>query len=265
MILSIDVVLDYALPRPRDVLLQIEAAAMADQRILDSHFTVTSPDPLRAVDGEEAIGQRTWARGEGRLRAEYRARIDIDRVDLDLSRLDAAAPAELPALVIPYVLPSRYCESDRFEAFVERDFADRRGGAKVLAMRDWIARHIDYEAGISTGETTAADTFVRRAGVCRDYAHLLATFARAAMIPARLVSAYAPGVTPPDFHALVEVWLAGSWHIIDATGMARPSEVARIAVGRDATDIAFMTIFGTAELIEQSVQVTREQGGPGAR
>jgi transglutaminase-like putative cysteine protease len=81
--------------------------------------------------------------------------------------------------------------------------------------------------------------------------------ARAASIPARLVSAYAPGVDPPDFHAVVEVWLEGSWHLIDATGMARPEEIVRIGVGRDATDIAFMTVFGSAELYDQQVEVKR--------
>jgi transglutaminase-like putative cysteine protease len=117
--------------------------------------------------------------------------------------------------------------------------------------------NIDYVSGTSDGDTTAAHTFVQRQGVCRDFAHLLASMARAASIPARLVSAYAPGVDPPDFHAVVEVWLEGSWHLIDATGMARPEEIVRIGVGRDATDIAFMTVFGSAELYDQQVEVKR--------
>ena len=39
--------------------------------------------------------------------------------------------------------------------------------------------------------------------------------------------------------------------------MADPAEAARICVGRDATDIAFMTVFGNAQLIEQRVRVER--------
>jgi transglutaminase-like putative cysteine protease len=124
-------------------------------------------------------------------------------------------------------------------------------------MTDWIGREMAYVPGSTSGETSAADAFVARQGVCRDYAHLMASFARAAGIPARLVSGYALGLKPPDFHALVEVWLDGGWHLVDATCLAPTANVARIGVGRDATDIAFMTIFGTAELIEQSVTVTR--------
>ncbi|WP_342454627.1 transglutaminase-like domain-containing protein [Sphingomonas sp. H160509] len=61
----------------------------------------------------------------------------------------------------------------------------------------------------AAAETTALDTFASRSGVCRDYSHLLVSLARAGGIPARCVSAYAPGVDPPDFHAVAELWLAG--------------------------------------------------------
>ena len=100
-------------------------------------------------------------------------------------------------------------------------------------------------------------SFVQRRGVCRDFAHLLISFARAATIPARIVSAYAPDVSPPDFHAVAEIWLDGSWHLVDATGMARPNDIVRIGVGRDATDIAFLTTFGDMVFQEQRVEVKR--------
>ncbi len=261
MRLAIDVLLDYALPptdRPIDVLLQIEAAATVDQRIIAERLTATSPERLRAVKGEDALGQRTWAAGTGRFTARYAATVEIERAVPDLTPLGSTLARDLPGLVLPYLLPSRYIESHLFETFVDRQFGRFAGGAKVIAMRDWIMRELSYVAGVSDGNTTAQATFVRREGVCRDYAHLLAAFARAALIPARLVSAYAPGVTPPDFHAVVELWLDGGWHLVDATGMAAPHEIARIAIGRDATDIAFMTVFGTADLLEQRVTVTAE-------
>jgi transglutaminase-like putative cysteine protease len=86
---------------------------------------------------------------------------------------------------------------------------------------------------------------------------LLVSLARSGGIPARCVSAYAPGVDPPDFHAVAELWLAGGWHLIDPTGMASRDELARVAVGRDATDIAFMTVFGSATMNQQRVTVAR--------
>jgi transglutaminase-like putative cysteine protease len=257
MIVEIRVRLEYFIAEPCDVLLQIEAAAMADQHLVSSNLIVGSPEALVAVEGEESIGQRTWAVGHGTFNVEYDAVVAIDRAMPDFTQFRSDAPREIPALVIPYLMPSRYCESNLFEAFVNREFGGVQGGAKIAAMQRWMASNIDYVAGTSDGDTTAAHTFVQRRGVCRDFAHLLASMARAASIPARLVSAYAPGVDPPDFHAVVEVWLEGSWHLIDATGMARPEEIVRIGVGRDATDIAFMTVFGSADLYNQQVEVKR--------
>ena len=255
MRLQINVTLDYELPQRHDVLLQIEAAAMLDQFIEQSEFHVTSSEPLAATPGDESIGQRTWALGEGRFVATYSAAVLVDRPPFALETLAAVPPRMLPGLVVPYLLPSRYIGSHRFETFVDRRFGTLTGGAKVAAMRDWIERELHYVVGSSTCDTTAGDTFVRREGVCRDYAHLLAAFVRAGGIPARLVSVYAPGVDPPDFHAVVEVWLDSGWWLVDATGMAKPEAMARIAVGRDATDVAFLTVFGSATLIEQRVEV----------
>ncbi|MDO8323921.1 MAG: transglutaminase family protein, partial [Phenylobacterium sp.] len=99
------------------------------------------------------------------------------------------------------------------------------------------------------------DTFVDRAGVCRDFAHLAISLCRAADIPARAVSAYAWKLEPPDLHAVAEVYLGGRWRLIDATGLAPIDGLVRVATGLDAADIAFMTIFGRANLISQSFTV----------
>ena len=257
MQLEIDVMLDYQFAEAADVLLQIEVAQMADQRLIGDRLTVSSPEKLRPVAGEESIGQRTWAVGQGAFHAVYSALVDIERPVIALDDLEAADPRDLPALVLPYVMPSRYVEADRFEPFVESRFGEMNGGQKILSMLDWLTREMAYVPGSSDADTGAMATFVQRQGVCRDYAHLLIAMARAARIPARMVSAYAPDVTPQDFHAVVEIWLSDGWHLVDPTGMAQPGEIARIATGRDATDIAFMTIFGTADMMAQSVSVKR--------
>lgn len=257
MRIAIDVLLDYQLPEPADMLLAVEVAQLPDQILIEDLLTIDGSGPLTPIAGEEGIGRRTWLTAAGRFRATYRATLDLDRPVVDIGGLAAMPRAALPPLVVPYLFPSRYCEADKFEAFVARRFGDLEGGAKVQAMADWIGREMAYVPGSTDAETTAADAFVARQGVCRDYAHLMASFARAAGIPARLVSGYALGLKPPDFHAVVEVWLDGGWHLIDATCLAPTANLARIGVGRDATDIAFMTIFGTAALIEQRVAVSR--------
>ena len=260
MRLLIDAALNYDLPVPADVLLAIEVAQLPDQLLVEDQLTIEGTGPLRAIDGEDSIGRRTWMRAEGNFRASYHAVVEVLRDSRPIDALPITARRDLPAEVIPYVWPSRYCESDRFEAFVQREFSDAEGGAKILTMARWIGEHVDYRFGSSDATTTAVDAFVSRQGVCRDFAHLMASFARAAGVPARLVSAYAWGLDSPDFHAVIEVWLDGAWHLVDATNLAPVDGLVRIAVGRDATDIAFMTVFGTADINDQRVTVTRLDG-----
>ena len=257
MRLRIEVDLDYHFSEATDVLLAIEVAQLADQLLSEDRLTVAGSGPLKPIGAEDGIGRRTWMRAEGHCRASYRATLAVDRPVIAIGGLPTSALPDLPPEVDPYLWPSRYCEADRFEAFVEKTFGALKGGAKVEAMAEWIRREMDYVMGSSDASTTAVDALLSRRGVCRDFAHLLASFARAAGIPARLVSAYSWGLKPPDFHAVVEVWLNGAWHLVDATGLAPIEGLVRICVGRDATDIAFMTIFGTGVMHAQSVQVTR--------
>jgi transglutaminase-like putative cysteine protease len=258
MRLTINALLDYDIPNPADVLLALEVAQAADQNLVTDRLIVSGVDALTPISGEEAIGRRTWTRAGGRMKADYTATVDVNRAAPNLRQLERDNPRHLPALVVPYLFPSRYCEADRFRPLVEREFGGLGGGAKVRAVADWIGSHVAYMSGVSDATTTATDTFIARQGVCRDFAHLMIAMVRAADIPARMVGAYAWRLEPQDFHAVVEVWLEGGWHLVDPTGLAPCEGIVRIGVGRDATDISFMTVFGEARLIEQSVKVTRE-------
>lgn len=257
MRLAIDARLDYSLGRPADLLFALEAAPLPDQRLITDLLTITGVGPLRPIAADGNVGRRTWTRGEGRVTAHYTATVEVDRPATILHGLPADDLLTLPADVVPFIFPSRYCESDRFEAAVERDFGALSGGDKIEAMATWIRGHLTYAAGTSQSKTSAADTYLARKGVCRDFAHLLIALARAADIPARMVAAYAWRLDPPDFHAVVEVWLDGAWQLIDPTGLAPVEGLVRIGVGRDATDIAFLTIFGEALCLAQSVSVER--------
>lgn len=256
MRLNIAVELEYIVEPAADVLLQIEVAAMADQKLIANDLRLSAGGPIVAVAGEDGIGQRTWAPQATILQVNYDATVEIMRPTIDFATLPATAPSAMPAATVPYLLPSRYCESNRFEHFVGEEWADMSGGPLAAAIVAWVREHIAYESGSSSGETSAMATFAERRGVCRDFAHLTVALCRAGGIPARCVSAYAPGVDPPDFHAVAELWLDGGWHLVDTTGMSGCDDIARVAVGRDATDIAFMTVFGGATMNRQIVSVT---------
>lgn len=257
MRMSVDVELDYALSEEGPVLLMLEAAGADGQDLQRVSIDFGMVERIARVPGEEGIGERIILRAKDRVQCRYSAEIQVTRSCPDLNALAGCEVDQMPGDALRYLLPSRYCQAERFAAFVSRRFGDLTGGLKVAAIRDWVEDRLDYVAGASNADTTAADTFLQRQGVCRDYAHLMIALCRAAQIPARIASAYAPSVQPPDFHAVVEVFLEGGWHLVDPTGMARADETALIAVGRDATDVAFMTTMSFADMRRQVVRVTR--------
>lgn len=253
MIIDLKVHLHYRVPQATDLLLQIEAADGGGQRLVSASINLGETETFSRIAAEDNLGERIWLRTEGDFLCDYSARLDIDRPNPDIEALDAVPPHLLPADAVRYLMPSRYCPSDEFQAFVSAEFEHLDGGNRIAAMRDWIYDKFLYASGSSTAQTTALDTFVQRQGICRDFAHVLICLARASAIPARFASVYAPGVTPQDFHAVAEVFLDGAWHLVDATGMAQPDAIAFIGVGLDAAEVAFLSSYGPMQLINQSV------------
>ena len=253
----------FDLAQPASVLLQFEAAAIEGQDLLDIACDIRPGGDLSRVAAQDSIGERIWLHAEKRVEVQYEASVAVNRSLPPLENLHQLSPHRLPGDAVKFLLSSRYCFSNQFLAFVEEEFGGTEGGARIAAIRDWLHTHISYSPGVSGGETTAVDTFHARAGVCRDFAHMLVTLARASSIPARYVSCYAPGVTPQDFHAVAQVYLAnpqgtgGDWHLVDATGMADLEHAAIIGVGRDAADVAFVTSFAPMQFEYVKVDVAR--------
>jgi len=256
MKLNIRAKLDYSFEQPTDVLLQLEAAAIPEQTIDFAHIDISQVAHFARVAAQDGIGERIWVRAEGRLTVDYQATVTINRLLTECLNLPRVEPHKLPGETVQYLMGSRYCQSDLFQTFVEAEFGGTDGGQRVIAIRDWIEKGFSYVPGVSNSETSAMETFVRREGVCRDYAHVMITLVRASGIPARMASVYALGVVPQDFHAVAEVFIGGEWHLVDATGMAEEGAMAKIGIGRDAADISFLTAYGFAAFNAQSVLVT---------
>lgn len=249
--------LQYSAAQPCDLLLQIEAITDDIQHVKTAMISFDTHSVARRVDGEARIGTRQWIEVGANFECHYEAQVDVLRPTKDLSVLPQTPRRDLIGDTIQYLMPSRYCHPEFFLDFVSSQFGDATGGGLIIAMRDWIAKNFTYDSAASPIGASATDSFNSLSGVCRDYAHVLITFARAAGIPARFVSVYAPDVRPQDFHAVAEVYLDGAWHLVDATGMARPSDMVRICVGRDAADASFMTSYGWMDLVKQTVEVRR--------
>ncbi|WP_137844154.1 transglutaminase-like domain-containing protein [Microbacterium sp. 2FI] len=228
--------------------LVFSVAVNADYAPTTENVTFTlDGEPLPAEEVPDAHGTRLHSVSSpvGTLVATYEASIQGEA---------ASAPASATDL-ITYRRPSRYAESDALGPTAFAEFGTIADPAELLAaVSAWVGTHLSYVSGSSLPTDGATRTLLARQGVCRDYAHLTVGLLRALNVPARLVSVYAPGLYPMDFHAVAEAWVEDGWHVVDATTLAPRSSLVRIATGRDAADSAFLTVIsGRTDLVDMQV------------
>ncbi|HEY2009456.1 MAG TPA: transglutaminase family protein [Rhizomicrobium sp.] len=162
---------------------------------------------------------------------------------------------ELPDAALVYLLGSRYCDTDNLATLAWKLFGKMQPGwPRVRAILDYVHDRIAFGYEHASAVRTASQCHQERVGVCRDFAHLVITLCRCMNVPARYCTGYLgdigvpPDPAPMDFSAWAEVLLDGKWHAVDARhNIPRTGRIA-MAHGRDATDAAISTAFGTAEL-----------------
>lgn len=247
---DVDCKLHYELPATTDFVFQIHALDGMDQSVESESLHISPAGARRRVFEDPYVNQRFLRvqADAGPFKLHYKARVRVHRRGADRHAREHPV-AELPDDVLHHLMPTRYCESDLLGPATLKLFGHLKPGwSRVNAVCDWIQRNVEYKLGSSNSTTTACNVFLQRAGVCRDFAHLGLTFCRALNIPARLAVGYSIFDTPPpDFHAMFEAYIGGRWQLFDPTRMSSPEEMVRIAVGRDAKDVAFATIFGAAQ------------------
>lgn len=171
---------------------------------------------------------------------------------------------DLPPEVLPYLLGSRYCETDLLSPLAWQLFGTiAPGWNRVQAICDYVHNQIAFNYQFARNTRTALEAQHERVGVCRDYAHLAIAFCRCLNIPARYVNGFLGDIgvpadpAPMDFSAWIEVYLGGQWHTFDARhNVPRIGRIV-IARGRDAMDVPVLHSFGTHAL--QRFKVVTEE------
>jgi len=153
----------------------------------------------------------------------------------------------LPDTVLSYLLPSRYCEADRFSQMAtEITSGQQLGYDQVTAIVEWLRATICFEPNRSDVLLSAIEINARGWGVCRDFSHLGIAMCRSLSIPARMVVGYLHGLEPMDLHAWFEAYVGGRWYSFDATQIQMRGGYVAIGYGRDAADVAVYNQFGPA-------------------
>jgi len=171
---------------------------------------------------------------------------------------------DLPDEVLHYLLPSRYCESDRFGQMATEITAGKLPGYdQVAAIEEWLRATVKYLPGSSEVPLSAVEVNQNQFGVCRDLAHLGIALCRSLCIPARLVVGYLYRLEPMDLHAWFQAYVGGQWYTFDATQTELRGGYVAIGYGRDAADVAIYNQFGPAVYpLRHEVSVEQVEGQP---
>lgn len=247
--------LEYQLNNPATFLFALRCIQTGGQTIQNERLEVNpyvDVEDFHIMSGMNRFS-RIRTMNSGNLSITYQAEVDTTFRIVNLSDIPADHASEMNPEGIPFLFPSRYCQSDVLRQQANDLFGHLQGSYDIASgISDWIYENISYVSG-SSGETSSAvDTLEQKEGVCRDFAHLGIAMCRALNVPARYATVYAYQLDPPDFHACFEVFIGGWWYFFDPTRLAPLNGLVRIATGRDAADAAVCTIFGDP-MLQKSV------------
>lgn len=142
-------------------------------------------------------------------------------------------------LTEPNVALEAFAQSEReqFSGSTDMEF--------VLQLCQHVYAEMQYKTGSTTIQTTAAQAWETKRGVCQDFAHILIALYRLCGFPARYASGFLPG--EGAMHAWVEVLVSrrgddgtqqSQWLALDPTHQRWVNErYVTVAVGRDYRDI----------------------------
>jgi transglutaminase-like putative cysteine protease len=250
-----DLVFDVPLPVPVVALLKVHPSRVNDLRELDL-LRADSATQFECFTDNFGNNACRFVAQPGPLR------ITNSTLIYDTGEPDPVAPwaRELPVQDLPkdtlqYLLNSRYCEVDRMSNIAAQLFGGiARGWDRVQAVCTWVHNWVTFGYQYANSEKTALDVYHDGVGVCRDFQHLAITLCRALNIPARYATGYLGDIgvpqspVPMDFSAWFEVYLEDRWWTFDARHNTPRIGRVLMAVGRDASDVALTTSFGTANL-----------------
>lgn len=255
---------EYEVHNESTIILNIHALQTTHQTVIEETFSTTpyiKAEELLSDHGENRF-MRLEIPDSCILNIEYSAIVDTTFELIGFEALTDVPISRMDPYILPYLYPSRYCQSDKLYRLANNKFGNI-GNAyeRVLALTEWIHRNVEYLSGLTNSQTSAYDTVTEQAGVCRDFAHLGIALCRALTIPARYFTGYSYKLDPPDFHACFEAYMGGKWVIFDATMIAPLNGLVKIASGRDAADAAIASIFGNVNFGKIKVESACIQEG----
>ena len=233
----------YEYPGPIHDLKQRLVVIPADQygtQQLRQHQLTVNPTPVTTRHATDSFGNRV-------LEFEIPTAENCVSFEVLLEIENQARPERRPAISASdsayYLQPTTLTLPNRQIKSIARELQQTAHTPFELAqsINDYVYSVMQYEAGVTTVETTAAEALEIEHGLCQDYSHVMLAICRTAGLAARYVSGHLLG--EGGSHAWVEVLLPTdnglSAYAFDPTNNRRPHlGYITVAVGRDYRDVS---------------------------
>ncbi len=162
--------LDFNIPVATPFLFMLRPRSGYQQWVGREQYVLTPSVP--AVEFTDPFGNLCQRLVAGPGRFSVHTSVDIESAEFSdvCSRGSLFLVQELPDETIPFLLPSRFCESDRF---IELAPSSSTGGApgydQCTAIVDYIRRTTQYAPGAGQQIISACEVNERSQAVCRDW------------------------------------------------------------------------------------------------
>lgn len=180
--------------------------------------------------------------------------------------LGASFPVTKTELNRQYLEPNAYIQSDDGETLrLARELIGPEKDAFRAALRleRWVAENMKFDLGIVFAPAT--EIIRNRRGTCVGYATLLATLARAAGLPSRIVMGYVYALGMFGGHAWAEVMIGESWVPLDAAVVnADAADATRVSLAASslAEGIGEITLGAAQQVFGQvGIEILEYQAG----
>ena len=265
---DISLTIDYSYERPSDharCLLHLLPLNIPGLQQVSASLLTIDPVPLQRWDGFDFFGNMaTWVVFPDTL-SGYRmtlktqvnrlpppAQMDLSASLGSLFRDISAVNSLAPDVPHHFMGPSSRVSLDAAMTTFAQEVTSPE--MSVLTVVQTVGKalhdHMEFDDSATDVETSPADAFVARRGVCQDFTHIMIACLRGIGVPAGYVSGFLRTVPPPGqkrlegadaMHAWVRAWCGAEmgWVEYDPTNaiMAGDGHVT-IAYGRDYSDIS---------------------------
>ena len=239
--------LSFEIATPTPFIMMLRPRSGAQQWVAKEEYSILPTNPVyEFTDSYGNLCQRINAQ-PGLLHVRTTNEVSVPDFLFDAPGAPFIEIQNLPDYVLSFLLPSRYCESDRFNDMAHSIvYGCLPGFDQVQMIEKWLTQNISYLPGTSDYPISAVEVNQRQSGVCRDLAHLGIALCRSLSIPARMVVGYLHKLKPMDMHAWFEAYVGGAWYTFDATQTETKRGYVAVGYGRDAADVAISNQFGWA-------------------